>query len=144
NNMTHELKTPISTIGLAVDMAAEKAQLVGNPDITRYMDIIGTENKRLGDQVERVLRMAQMDRGNLELKRDPVNVHDLIEKALNSVYVQIESRNRDLLMDYVADFETVTGDTVDLINVIYNRVDNAITYSSDHHHIEIITKHELL
>lgn len=142
NNMTHELKTPISTIGLAVDMAAEKAQLVGNPDITRYMDIIGTENKRLGDQVERVLRMAQMDRGNLELKRDPVNVHDLIEKALNSLYVQIESRNGELLLDYLADHETVTGDPVHLTNVIYNLVDNAIKYSSDQPHIEIKTQNE--
>lgn len=140
NNMTHELKTPISTIGLAVDMAAEKARNSGASDISRYMDIIGTENKRLGDQVERVLRMAQMDRGKLDLKRVEVNVHDLIEKALNSLYVQIESRNGELNLDYSADSETVTGDPVHLTNVIYNLVDNAIKYSYEQPQVTIKTE----
>lgn len=134
NNMTHELKTPISTIGLAVDMAEEKVGgLPGevSHSLSRYMQIIGTENQRLGAQVERVLQMAQMDQGNLELKRAVVNVHDLIEKALNSLSVQIENRGGDLSLDYQADFETVDGDPVHLANVVYNLVDNAIKYSPD-------------
>lgn len=133
NNMTHELKTPISTIGLAVDMAREKT-MSGTADpagITRYMEIIGTENRRLGDQVERVLRIAQMDKGSLELKREVVSVHDLIEKALNSLSVQIEKRNGDLSLEYLAGYENVNVDPVHLTNVIYNLVDNAIKYSPD-------------
>lgn len=134
NNMTHELKTPISTIGLAVDMATEKVvsdkSSLSEP-LSRYMNIIGTENKRLGAQVERVLQMAQLDTGKLELKQEIVNVHDLIEKALKSLSVQIEKRSGELLLDYQADYETVKGDSVHLTNVIYNLIDNAIKYSPE-------------
>lgn len=132
NNMTHELKTPISTIGLAVDMAMEKNPPVpGRESVARYMEIIGTENRRLGVQVERVLQMAQMEKGSLELKREAVNVHDLIEKVLNNLSVQLERRNGDLALDYQASFENVNGDPVHLTNVVYNLVDNAIKYSPD-------------
>ncbi len=132
NNMTHELKTPISTIGLAVDMAMEKSQSApGREGVARYMEIIGTENTRLGVQVERVLQMAQMEKGSLELKKETVNVHDLVEKALNNLSVQLERRNGDLTLDYQASFENVYGDPVHLTNVVYNLVDNAIKYSPE-------------
>ncbi len=141
NNMTHELKTPISTIGLAVDMAMEKSSSTpGAENVARYMDIIGTENRRLGVQVERVLQMAQMEKGNLELKRETVNVHDLIEKALNNLSVQMERRNGDLTLDYQASFENVHGDPVHLTNVVYNLVDNAIKYSPDVLKLDISTE----
>lgn len=140
NNMTHELKTPISTIGLAVDMAMEKSAGTGEKGAVRYMEIIGNENRRLGAQVERVLQMAQMDRGSLELRKEMVSIHDLIEKALNSLSVQIEKLNGELSLDYQAGYEEVNADPVHLTNVIYNLVDNAIKYSSGPPEISIATK----
>jgi two-component system phosphate regulon sensor histidine kinase PhoR len=144
NNMTHELKTPISTIGLAVDMATEKVSNLGEErqgsGLTRYMDIIGTENKRLGAQVERVLQMAQLDRGNLKLNREVVHVHDMIEKALKSLSVQIENRGGELVLDYLASDDRVSGDSVHLTNVLYNLIDNAIKYSPEVLRLEIKTE----
>ncbi|QJW91895.1 HAMP domain-containing histidine kinase [Spirosoma taeanense] len=152
NNMTHEFKTPISTISLAVEMAQEQ---VGNssangfrPDndpsgkerLTRYMGIIRDETRRLGSHVEKVLQMALLDRGEIKLKLSSVNVHDVIEKVLNTIGLQIEQRGGDVDLHFDADREVVEADEVHLTNILYNLLDNALKYSPDSPHITIRTR----
>ncbi len=153
NNMTHEFKTPISTISLAVEMAQDQLQSSGglpntltNPTtpeparLTRYMGIIRDETRRLGSHVEKVLQMALLDRGEIKLKLQPVNVHDVIEKVLNNIGLQIEQRAGEVDLVFEADQEIVEADEIHLTNILYNLVDNAIKYSPESPHITIQTR----
>ena len=158
NNMTHEFKTPISTISLAVEMAQEQlrsndmafsgAGFENLPDpveksdsrLTRYMGIIRDENRRLGSHVEKVLQMALLDRGEIKLNLSPVNVHDVIEKVLNNLSLQIEQREGEVELNFDADRELVEADELHLTNIVYNLLDNALKYSPGSPHITISTK----
>jgi two-component system phosphate regulon sensor histidine kinase PhoR len=146
NNMTHEFKTPISTISLAVEMAQDQLRSpmsATSPEparLTRYMGIIRDETRRLGSHVEKVLQMALLDRGEIKLKLSPVNVHDVIEKVLNNIGIQIEQREGEVDLDFEADNEVVEADEVHLTNILYNLLDNAIKYSPEHPHIAIRTR----
>ncbi len=143
NNMTHEFKTPISTISLAVEMA-EGVGSVGydeeNGRLGRYLGIIRDETRRLGSHVEKVLQMALLDRGAVKLTLVPVNIHDVVEKVLNSIGLQIEQREGELVLDFEAENEVVEADEVHLTNIVYNLVDNAIKYSPGQPHITIRTQ----
>ena len=160
NNMTHEFKTPISTISLAVDMAREQLSqpttmalaggdsLAEKPAITdrlnRYIGIIRDENGRLGSHVEKVLQMAMLDKGAIQLSLSSVNVHDAIEKVINSVGLQIEQRQGELDLEFDATSELVEADEVHLTNMLYNLVDNAIKYSPDQLSLRIRTRNTTL
>ena len=110
--------------------------------LDRYLNIISEENKRLGTQVEKVLQMALLDKGEVKIKQAEVNMHDVIEKVLNSLSVQIEQRNGDVALDFEATEELVKGDELHLSNVLYNLVDNAIKYSPDELHLTVSTANE--
>ncbi|ADB41355.1 sensor histidine kinase [Spirosoma linguale] len=156
NNMTHEFKTPISTISLAVEMAQEQMsagrgawnkELVSGSSgdelagrLSRYMGIIRDETRRLGSHVEKVLQMALLDRGEIKLNLSPVNVHDVIEKVLNNVGLQIEQRGGEVDLHFDADREVVEADELHLTNIIYNLLDNALKYSPESPHITISTR----
>ena len=146
NNMTHEFKTPISTISLAVEMAegVENSQ-PGIPTsdrerLTRYMGIIRDETRRLGSHVEKVLQIALLDRGAIDLNITLVNVHDVIENVFNNIGLQIEQRGGELDLDFEADREIIEADELHLTNILTNLVDNAIKYSPDAPHITIQTR----
>lgn len=148
NNMTHEFKTPISTISLAVEMAQEQVShpVAGSDDssinerLSRYMGIIRDETRRLGSHVEKVLQMALLDRGEIKLKLSSVNVHDVIEKVLNNMSLQIEQREGELDLEFDADREVVEADEVHLTNIVYNLLDNALKYSPEKPHITLVTR----
>jgi len=146
NNMTHEFKTPISTISLAVEMAegVENTQPgIQSSDrerLTRYMGIIRDETRRLGSHVEKVLQIALLDRGAIDLNITPVNVHDVIENVFNNIGLQIEQRGGELDLDFEADREIVEADELHLTNILTNLVDNAMKYSPDAPHITIQTR----
>ncbi len=146
NNMTHEFRTPISTIALATDMARENASAGYTAELParldRYLGIIREENKRLGTHVEKVLQMALLDKGEVKLKQSTVNMHDVIAKVLNSLSVQIEQRGGEVDLDFEASKELVQGDEVHLSNVLYNLVDNAIKYSPEKLHLTVSTANE--
>ncbi|GAA4407712.1 hypothetical protein GCM10023187_28680 [Nibrella viscosa] len=152
NNMTHEFKTPISTISLAVELAQEQLNQPGVtheirpgsvPEparLSRYMGIIRDENRRLGSHVEKVLQMALLDRGQVKLTLAQVNIHDVIEKVLNNAGLQIEQRQGEVELDFEAENELIEADEVHLTNIIYNLVDNAIKYSPEQLHLTIRTR----
>lgn len=145
NNMTHEFKTPISTIALAADMAQENSRSAGNeasPRMTRYLGIIREENKRLGAHVEKVLQMALLDKGHVKLKRSDANIHDLIEKVLNSLSVQIEQKEGELELEFEAVDEVISCDELHISNILNNLLDNAIKYSPEKLHLTVRTENE--
>lgn len=129
NNMTHELKTPISTISLA-------CQALGDPDIKskegivdNYINVIADENKRLAMVVENVLRTAVMDKGELKLKIVDLDMHDVLEQVLQNMKIQIERKGGQFITDMQAQETLVQADKVHLTNVVFNLVDNALKYT---------------
>lgn len=131
NNMTHELKTPISTIGLAGEALLDPA-MSGDPDNVRYyVQLIRSENKRLGQLVENVLRAAMLDQGELELYRQTINFHDLVEEVLRNHAIHIRKQGGAAASQLKATNPLIEGDRTHLMNVVFNLVDNAIKYGGD-------------
>lgn len=140
NNMTHEFKTPISTISLATQMLGDEAVTASPSMFKRYLGIIRDENKRLGSQVEKVLQTAQMERGEVQLKLGTVNVHHIIEQVLENISPQIELRQGIIDMYLQAENPEIQADEVHLTNIIFNLLDNANKYSPEKPIIKIATE----
>lgn len=128
NNMTHELKTPISTIGLSSEMLL-RGDFSEEPEkIKKYAGVIFKENKRLQNQVERVLNVAKMDKDKLVLSKEKLDVHELIEEAKdNFEFNQFTHGGKIQLQLDAVDFN-INADPVHISNVIYNLLDNAVKY----------------
>lgn len=138
NNMTHELKTPVSTIKLASEMIMDEN--VPQTSLRRYVGIIQDENKRLGDQIERVLQIARIERENAKLNFEPVNVHDLLQEVMQRSEFQIEQKDGTLEADLNSIKPTITADKMHLSNVFFNILDNAVKYTPDTPNIEVRTE----
>lgn len=131
NNMTHEFKTPVSTISLATQMLQD-SDVSANPSMrSRYLGIIQDENRRLGQQVEKVLQAALLDRGEVKLKRTTVNLHDVVERVALNVSPQIEARQGTLDVELMAENPVLEADEVHLTNLVANLLDNANKYSPE-------------
>jgi signal transduction histidine kinase len=140
NNITHEFKTPISTIGLAID-AIDNPKIIDNKKQVQYFtQIIREENYRMNQLVENVLRAALLDRKNLKQNIDDVDLHDLIQKAVNHTQLQIESRKGKLQVHLDAEDSIIEADAAQVLNAIMNLIDNAIKYSKDAPDIIISTR----
>lgn len=129
NNMTHELKTPISTISLASQMLNDKSIPDEQKNLAHISRIIQTESKQLGFQVERVLQMAIFDHGELKLKMEEINVHELIETVAQNFLLQIDKRGGKLEYLPEAEDPIIRGDTMHITNVISNLLENALKYT---------------
>jgi len=129
SNMTHELKTPISTISLASQMLSDKSIPIAEKNIDRISDIVSEETRRLSTQVEKVLQMAKFDQGELKLKFKEVHLHELIESVISNFMLQVESKEGILIPSLHAENDLVNADPVHMLNVISNLVDNAIKYT---------------
>lgn len=140
NNMTHEFKTPLATISLAVD-ALKNEKVSGDPEKTRYFTgIIKEENKRMNKQVETILQAALLDKQEVQLKLKRMDAHDLISSALNNIQLQVEEKNGKLEVDMGAESDIILADEVHFTNLINNLLDNAVKYSKDHLHIKLSTR----
>lgn len=140
NNMTHEFKTPISTIEVASEVL-QQPEIVKEPErLLNYATIINKENKRLRGQVERVLQLASLENDALELKHTTVHVHTLVEEVAAQLAPSVV--DGDLKLNLKATNDTIKADPLHLTNVIYNLVDNAIKYSSDKPQITLSTQNE--
>ena len=139
NNMTHEFKTPIATISLAADSIASPKVIQDESRINRFLGIIKQENKRMLQQVEKVLQMAQIDKKDFQLKLSDVDMHDVIRQAVEHLTLQVQQREGLIKMDLEAKQPVVQGDHTHLSNVVYNLLDNANKYSPDAPEIRVST-----
>ncbi len=139
NNMTHELKTPISTISLACE-ALEDPDIGNNQALnTRYIAMISDENKRLGMLVEEVLQSAVFDKGEFKLKLEETDLHSLINAVCDKINMQIADRSGQLVCNLKAEHSRLKVDRVHVSNVLYNLIDNANKYSKNTPEISIET-----
>lgn len=139
SNMTHELKTPISTISLAAQLLGDKSIPPGLKNQEHIANIIYEECKRLGTQVEKVLQTAIFDKGKLKLHIQDVDLHEIITGAVENLSMQIRSRNGKISSDLKAKEFTIPADHVHITNVLFNLLDNAIKYCSREPKISIET-----
>jgi two-component system phosphate regulon sensor histidine kinase PhoR len=138
--MTHEFKTPISTISLAVEVMKDSEVKKDSSKMNRYLNIIQDENRRLGTQVEKVLQMALLDKGEVKLRLGNVDIHETIEQVLTNLSVQIEQKNGIVNLELEAKNSEIEADEVHLTNIIYNLLDNANKYSLENPEITIRTE----
>jgi two-component system phosphate regulon sensor histidine kinase PhoR len=140
NNMTHELKTPISTIALSTEV-------LSNPNITKdperlsnYANIIKEESERLKNQVDKVLQMASLDEKRVELELNKVDIHEVIKKTVMGFGLILDANEGEIQMDLKASNHFVKGDQMHLTNILFNLVDNAIKYAHKKPVINISTQ----
>lgn len=130
NNMTHEFKTPLATINLAID-ALNSPKLAEDIEKRRhYTNIIRKENERMHKQVEHVLQMSLLDKGDIQLKKEITPLHHIVEDACTHMALAIDGRNGELKTDISEDFK-VAVDSHHFTNVLINILDNAVKYSTD-------------
>ena len=140
NNMTHEFKTPIATISLASD-SMMSPKIIGNQDkLTKFIGIIKQENKRMLKQVEKVLQMAMLDKKNFQLKLTQIDIHNVIEEAIENTKLKVHARNGSVKGVFKATNEKIEGDLLHISNVIHNLLDNANKYTKDVPHIKVSTE----
>jgi len=139
NNMTHEFKTPIATISLAVDAINNKT-IVGDPDkVKHFTGIIRDENKRMNSQVEKVLQAALLDKRELNLNKEELDIHDIIQHAVDNISLMVQEKEGYITTNLDAGNCIVNGDPVHLSNLIHNLLDNACKYSMNHPEINVST-----
>jgi two-component system phosphate regulon sensor histidine kinase PhoR len=140
NNMTHELKTPISTIGLSSETLLREDFSNDRDRLQRYAGIIYKENKRLENQVERVLNIAKMDKDLVKLNYSVFDLHELIQEAADVFEFNSSETGGKMTLDLQATKTLIKADEVHVGNVIHNLIDNAIKYCDKEPAIKISTK----
>ncbi len=140
NNMTHEFKTPIATINLALDSIKNPKIINDQEKVKRYLNMIREENKRMHAQVENVLRISKLENNELNISKDRVKLHDLITDALTHVELIVEDRQGYIRTHLNAEKSSVLANDTHFTNVIVNILDNAIKYSDDAPKIDVYTE----
>lgn len=140
NNMTHEFKTPIATISIANE-SLKNPKVYSSPEkMDYYTGVIRDENKRMLRQVEVMLQMAQLEKGELKLKHEAINLKEVIEEAINSSLLSVENKNGKITFDATDLNPKINGDRNHLVNVFSNLIDNSIKYSDKPPEIKIFLK----
>ena len=142
NNMTHEFKTPIATISLATDAINNPKILADTAKLKYYTGIIKEENIRMNSQVEKVLQIALLDKDDFKLQLQPLDMHEIILKAINHFTLQVNERGGTIESSLTAMDFIIMGDEVHMANVIYNLLDNANKYSPETPEISVRTWNE--
>ncbi|GAB1857769.1 HAMP domain-containing sensor histidine kinase [Flavobacteriaceae bacterium MHTCC 0001] len=140
NNMTHEFKTPIATINLALDAIKNPKIIADSAKVMRYLGMIKEENKRMHAQVENVLRISKLEKNELNISKDRVNLHDLVYDAITHVELIVEDRKGYIKTHLGAQKASVLANDTHFTNVIVNILDNAIKYSPDAPKIDVLTE----
>lgn len=131
NNMTHEFKTPLATISLAVDAMRNEKVVQDRKKMEYFSGIIKEENKRMNKQVETILQAALMDRQEVQLNKKPLHVHDLIQDVVSNYTLQLQEKNGRIELQLNARHDMVDADPVHFRNVVSNLIDNAVKYSTE-------------
>ncbi len=139
NNMTHEFKTPISTVSLAAEMLMKPEVNQSTEKTLKYASVIYNENFRLQNLVEQVLQIAILDSGETKMMFREIDIHKLIQKSIDDFEMKIQERNASVLLTLNANSTTFAGDELHLSNVFANLIDNALKYSKSNPVIKITT-----
>jgi two-component system, OmpR family, phosphate regulon sensor histidine kinase PhoR len=129
NNMTHEFKTPISTVSLACEVLNDPEVSKTDELVYSYIDIISQENKRLGVMAEKILQTAILEKGQLNLRKENIDLHLVISDVIRKIAIQVEIRDGNITTDFRAKKPEILADKVHITNVINNLLDNANKYS---------------
>jgi two-component system, OmpR family, phosphate regulon sensor histidine kinase PhoR len=131
NNMTHEFKTPIATISLAVDAMKNEKVLQNREKISYFSSIIKEENQRMNRQVETILKASQLEKQEVELNLQPLHVHDVIRDVVDNFTLQLEEKGGKADMALNATNDLIMADEVHFSNMVNNLIDNAVKYSKE-------------
>jgi two-component system phosphate regulon sensor histidine kinase PhoR len=140
NNMTHEFKTPIATINLALDSIKNPKILGDNAKVLRYVEMIRDENKRMHSQVENVLRISRLEKNQIDLSKETIDLHDTIEDAITHVSLLVEDKSGKITTHLEAIESELPGNQFHLSNVVVNMLENAIKYSEGPPIIDVYTE----
>lgn len=135
NNMTHEFKTPISSIKIASDFLANDDYLKNDKRLSRYTQIIREQNQRLNDQVEKVLNIARLEKDSIELKKEIFNINNTLNEIINNESLKLNTGN--ITFTPCSEDVFIKADKLHFVNVIANMIDNAIKYSPDEPIVDI-------
>ncbi|WP_296325332.1 HAMP domain-containing sensor histidine kinase [Winogradskyella sp.] len=140
NNMTHEFKTPIATINLALDSIKNPKIINDNEKVLRYLGMIKDENKRMHAQVENVLRISKLEKNELNISKERLKLHDLIQDAVTHIQLIVDDRKGYIKLHLNAAKSSVLANETHFTNVIVNIYDNAIKYSNGQPKIDVFTE----
>ncbi|MCB0524646.1 MAG: HAMP domain-containing histidine kinase [Lewinellaceae bacterium] len=130
NNMTHEFKTPISTINISTDVFIQNESIKADARLSRYAGIIKEQVLRLNTQVEKVLQLAKIERDNMELNKEDIDLAQLIRNISPSLEMKINEKEGILHVDIEDENAVVLADRLHLTNILHNLVDNGVKYST--------------
>jgi two-component system phosphate regulon sensor histidine kinase PhoR len=139
NNMTHEFKTPVSTIMIASEALKDEEIAEDKTRVARLANVIYEENVRLGSHIERVLNIARIEKNDFKLDKKPVDVNEMISIVLDSMALKLQKCNAITSLNLTDENAVVIGDELHISNVMYNLIDNALKYSNDVPDITITT-----
>lgn len=139
NNMTHEFKTPISTIGVSADVIMKNPEIKNSERLMNYTRIIKDENARLNKQVEKVLQTVSTEKDEFRLSREKIDLHELLQHIVQNFELTVKEKQGDLRLDLQAEEHHISADPLHLTNIIFNLLDNAVKYTDKVPEIELRT-----
>jgi two-component system, OmpR family, phosphate regulon sensor histidine kinase PhoR len=137
NNMTHELKTPIATISLAVDALKNEKVLANRDKMSYFNSIIKEENQRMNKQVETILKASQFEKNEANVELMPLHIHEIIYKVVDNFTLQLRDKSGNAELKLNATNDVIKADEVHFANLVNNLVDNAVKYSKENVPIHI-------
>lgn len=140
NNMTHEFKTPIATINLALDSIKNPKIISDSDKVLRYIKMIRDENKRMHAQVENVLRISRLEKNQIEITKEQIDIHDLVEDAITHVRLLVLDKKGTISTHFQAIQTEVFANQFHLTNVVVNILENALKYSVNPPRIDVYTE----
>jgi two-component system phosphate regulon sensor histidine kinase PhoR len=139
NNMTHEFKTPIATISLAADTISNPKVIQDEEKVRQFVGMIKKENKRMNKKVETILQIASLDKKEIQFNFGPISMHTVIDHVVETIEIQVQQKNGQVVKSYSATNPFVNGDNEHLSHLVNNLLDNAIKYSPANPDITITT-----
>jgi two-component system phosphate regulon sensor histidine kinase PhoR len=131
NNMTHEFKTPIATVSLAVDALRNEKVYADKSKSDYFIQVIKEENRRMNKQVESILQAALLDKQEIELNTVKLSAHDLISRAINNIMLPLEEKKGKIDISLHAANDLIMADEVHFTNLVNNLLDNAVKYCKE-------------
>jgi len=139
NNMTHEFKTPISTIKISSDVFLQDERIKKDPRLHKYANIIKDQNQRLNSQVEKVLQIAKLEKESFQLNKEDIDLHELLNTIIGNMEIKVAEQDGQIRTSLMARSPKISADKFHLSNIIQNLIDNALKYCAEKPEIEIKT-----